>query len=43
MTAAVTFSWYFILGPVMQQGTETTLAKAVSSATHWQASSLSPA
>src|SRR5215204_6762820 len=32
MTAAVTFSWYFVLGPVMQQGTETTLAKAVSSA-----------
>ena len=32
MTAAVTFSWYFILGPVMQQGTETTLSKAVSSA-----------
>src|SRR5918995_2184902 len=32
MTAAVTFSWYFILGPVMQQGTQTTLAKAVSSA-----------
>src|SRR5215216_545677 len=32
MTAAVTFSWYFILGPIMQQGTETTLAKAVSSA-----------
>src|ERR671913_377709 len=32
MTAAVTFSWYFILGPVMQQGTETILAKAVSSA-----------
>jgi PAS domain S-box-containing protein len=32
MTAAVTFSWYFILGPVMQQGTETTLAKAVSTA-----------
>ena len=30
MTAAVTFSWYFILGPVMQQGSETTLAKAVS-------------
>src|SRR5215210_1696225 len=25
MTAAVTFSWYFILGPVMRQGTETTL------------------
>ena len=32
MTAAVTFSWYFILGPVMQQGTETMLAKVVSSA-----------
>jgi PAS domain S-box-containing protein len=32
MTAAVTFSWYFLLGPVMQQGTETTLAKAVSTA-----------
>jgi PAS domain S-box-containing protein len=32
MTSAVTFSWYFILGPVMQQGSETTLAKAVSSA-----------
>src|SRR5918997_122243 len=32
MTAAVTFSWYFVLGPIMQQGTETTLAKAVSSA-----------
>ena len=32
MTGAVTFSWYFILGPVMQQGSETTLAKAVSSA-----------
>src|SRR3712207_3501504 len=32
MTAAVTFSWYFILGPVMQQGTESTLAKAVSTA-----------
>jgi PAS domain S-box-containing protein len=32
MTAAVTFSWYFLLGPVMQQGSETTLAKAVSSA-----------
>jgi len=30
MTAAVTFSWYFILGPVVQQGTETTLAKGVS-------------
>jgi PAS domain S-box-containing protein len=32
MTAAVTFSWYFVLGPIMQQGTETTLAKAVSTA-----------
>src|SRR5918994_4095905 len=32
MTAAVTFSWYFILGPVMQQGTETVLAKAVGTA-----------
>src|ERR687898_2408802 len=32
MTGAVTFSWYFILGPVMQQGSETTLSKAVSSA-----------
>src|ERR671921_2987190 len=32
MTGAVTFSWYFILGPVMQQGSETILAKAVSSA-----------
>src|SRR5829696_3197245 len=32
MTAAVTFSWYFILGPVTQQGTETTLAKAVATA-----------
>ena len=32
MTTAVTFSWYFVLGPVMQQGTETTLAKVVSTA-----------
>src|SRR5215212_5324758 len=32
MTAAVTFSWYFILGPVIQQGTETTLAKVVATA-----------
>src|SRR5919107_630215 len=32
MTAAVTFSWYFVLGPVMRQGTETTLAKVVSTA-----------
>src|SRR5918997_519355 len=32
MTAAVTFSWYFVLGPVIQQGTETALAKAVSTA-----------
>src|SRR5215213_12044348 len=32
ITTAVTFSWYFVLGPVMQQGNETTLAKAVSTA-----------
>ena len=32
MSAAVTFSWYFILGPVIQQGTETTLAKVVATA-----------
>jgi serine phosphatase RsbU (regulator of sigma subunit) len=32
MTAAVTFSWYFVLGPVIQQGTETALAKAVAAA-----------
>src|ERR687898_1428142 len=32
ITAAVTFSWYFILGPVMQQGTETVLLKAVGTA-----------
>ena len=32
MTAAVTFSWYFVLGPVMQQGSETTLAKVVATA-----------
>jgi PAS domain S-box-containing protein len=32
MTAAVTFSWYFVLGPVIQQGTETVLAKAVATA-----------
>src|SRR3712207_894413 len=32
MTAAVTFSWYFVLGPVIQQGTETLLAKAVAAA-----------
>jgi PAS domain S-box-containing protein len=32
MTAAVTFSWYFVLGPIMQQGTETALAKAVATA-----------
>jgi serine phosphatase RsbU (regulator of sigma subunit) len=30
MTAALTFSWYFVLGPVIEQGTETTLAKVVS-------------
>jgi PAS domain S-box-containing protein len=32
MTAAVTFSWYFILGPVMQQGSETVLLKVLASA-----------
>jgi serine phosphatase RsbU (regulator of sigma subunit) len=32
MTAAVTFSWYFILGPVIQQGTGTALAKIVAAA-----------
>src|SRR5215218_7831391 len=32
MTAAVTFSWYFVLGPVMRQGTETVLAKVVATA-----------
>jgi serine phosphatase RsbU (regulator of sigma subunit) len=32
MTAALTFSWYFVLGPVIQQGTGTALAKAVSAA-----------
>src|ERR687894_734599 len=32
ITAAVTFSWYFVLGPIMQQGNETTLGKAVSTA-----------
>jgi serine phosphatase RsbU (regulator of sigma subunit) len=32
MTAALTFSWYFVLGPVVQQGTETALAKVVATA-----------
>jgi hypothetical protein len=32
MIAALTFSWYFILGPVIQQGTGTVLAKVVSAA-----------
>ncbi len=32
MTAVVTFSWYFILGPTMLQGDETSLAKFVGSA-----------
>jgi serine phosphatase RsbU (regulator of sigma subunit) len=32
MTAALTFSWYFILGPVIQQGGGTVLAKVVSAA-----------
>ena len=29
MTAAVTFSWYLFLGPVVRQGTETLLAKVM--------------
>jgi serine phosphatase RsbU (regulator of sigma subunit) len=32
MTAALTFSWYFVLGPVIHQGSETVLAKVVSAA-----------
>jgi serine phosphatase RsbU (regulator of sigma subunit) len=32
MTAALTFSWYFVLGPVIQQGSETAVAKVVSAA-----------
>src|ERR671912_834746 len=32
MAAALTFSWYFVLGPVIQQGTGTVLAKVVSAA-----------
>src|ERR671917_906916 len=32
MTGAVTFSWYFVLGPVIQQATETLLAKVVAAA-----------
>jgi serine phosphatase RsbU (regulator of sigma subunit) len=32
VTVAVTFSWYFVLGPVIQQGSETALAKVVSAA-----------
>jgi hypothetical protein len=32
MTAVITFSWYFILGPTMLQGYETNLAKFVGSA-----------
>jgi hypothetical protein len=32
MAAALTFSWYFILGPVIQQGGGTVLAKAISAA-----------
>ena len=29
ITAAVTFSWYFLLGPIMQDGTDSTLARVV--------------
>ena len=43
MTAAVTFSWYFILGPVMQQGSETTLPRPSHQPTRWPISCLSPA
>jgi len=32
MTAAVTFSWYFFLGPVVQRGSETVLAKTFATA-----------
>src|SRR5919112_650203 len=32
VTAALTFSWYFVLGPVIHQGTGTVLAKTVSAA-----------
>jgi hypothetical protein len=32
MSTALTFSWYFVLGPVIQQGGGTVLAKAVSAA-----------
>lgn len=32
MAAVITFSWYFILGPTMLQGSETILAKLVGSA-----------
>ncbi len=32
MTALVTFSWYFVLGPTMLQGNETVLAKIAGSA-----------
>jgi len=30
MTAAVTFSWYFVLGPIVEQGSESAVAKVVS-------------
>jgi diguanylate cyclase (GGDEF)-like protein len=32
MTAAVTFSWYFVLGPTLYQGEETVFAKTVGTA-----------
>ena len=32
MTTVITFSWYFVLGPTMLQGNETTFAKFVGSA-----------
>ena len=43
MTAAVTFSWYFILGPVMQQGPRVRLPRPWLRPTHWPTSCLSPA
>ena len=31
MTAAVTFSWYFVLGPVVQEGSQTIIARVLAS------------
>ena len=38
MTAAVTFSWYFILGPVIQQGLRRRLRRSWPQPTHWPTS-----